>query len=129
MTLPKKTAALKARLDAMPGAAAVPVPAPGGRPTPAVMYKIGGKIFAILSVRGEEFVIVKCDPDLATQLRGQYEGVGHRSHLDRRFWIAIDLDSDVPAREIARLIAHSYDLVAASLTRKQQAALAALAAG
>jgi predicted DNA-binding protein (MmcQ/YjbR family) len=73
-------------------------------------------------------VILKCDPHLAEVLREQYSGVGHRSHLDRRFWICVTLDGDVPTDEIERLAAHSYDLVCAGLTRKQKAELAVLAA-
>jgi predicted DNA-binding protein (MmcQ/YjbR family) len=91
------------------------------------MYKVMGKVFAILSLRGEEYVILKCDPHLAEMLREKYAGVGHRSHLDRRFWISVSLDADVPKDEIARLAAQSYALVCASLTRKQKADLAALA--
>jgi predicted DNA-binding protein (MmcQ/YjbR family) len=121
----KATEALQAVLDAMPCAYAEPVPVPRGRPTPALMYKLMGKMFAILSIRGEAFVIVKCDPGLADILRQTYGGVGHRSHLDRRFWISIDLDADVPPDEIRKLIAGSYDLIHASLTRKQKAELAA----
>ncbi len=129
LDLAEPTADLKASLDAMPGAAAVPVPVPRNRPTPALMYKVMGKLFAILSVRGEPFVILKCDPHLAEVLREQYAGVGHRSHLDRRFWIAVTLGADVPEAEVARLVAQSYDLVRAGLTRKQKADLEALAAG
>jgi predicted DNA-binding protein (MmcQ/YjbR family) len=118
--------ALKTYLAAFPGAVAEPVtPARGGQPL-AHMHKVMGKMFAILSARDEAFVIVKCDPHLADLLRAQYEGVGHRSHLDRRFWISIELDADVPAKEIKRLIAGSYDLVCAKLTRKQKAELAGL---
>ena len=51
-----------------------------------------------------------CDPALAEMLRAQYTGVGHRSHLDKRFWIAVDLDADVPSKEIKRLVEHSYEL-------------------
>jgi predicted DNA-binding protein (MmcQ/YjbR family) len=119
------TEKLKAILEAIPGADAVPVPVPHGRPAPAVMYKLMGKMFAILSIRGDAFVIVKCDPGLADIVRQTYSGVGHRSHLDRRFWISIDLDTDVPLAEIRKLIAGSYDLIYASLTRKQKEELAA----
>jgi len=119
------TEKLKAILEAIPGADAVPVPVPRGGPAPAVMYKLMGKMFAILSIRGDAFVIVKCDPGLADVLRQSYSGVGHRSHLDRRFWISIDLDSDVPLAEIRKLIAGSHDLIYASLTRKQKDELAA----
>ena len=127
MVLAPGTAALKAVLEAMPGAVGEPMgPARSRSGQPLVIiFKIMGKMFAILGVRKDENVILKCDPVLAEVLREQYAGVGHRSHLDRRFWIAVDIDSDVPRAEIERLAAASYDLVRAGLTKKQQAELAA----
>ena len=98
------------------------MPVRGSSPI-AVIYKVMGKMFAILALRGEENVILKCDPNLAHALRAQYKGVGHRSHLDRRFWISVTLDADIPLREIKRLATHSYDLVCSGLTRKQQSEL------
>lgn len=121
------TLELKAFLESFQGARAEPVPVPRGGPTPAIMYKLAGKMFAILSVRGAPFVIVKCDPALADMLRQTYDGVGKRSHLDPRFWISLDLDRDLPMDEIRKLIAGSYELIHASLTRKQRDALAASA--
>jgi predicted DNA-binding protein (MmcQ/YjbR family) len=124
MDLGPQTAALRTVLDAKPGAQGQPMAGPRGSAPLVVIYKVMGKMFAILSVRRAQNVILKCDPHLAEILRAQYAGVGHRSHLDRRFWISVDLGADVPAEEIERLAAHSYDLVCAGLTRKQQAALA-----
>lgn len=124
--LGKRTAALKAHLDSFAGAAGEPMTAATGSIPLVLLYKVMGKMFAILSVRDEEFVILKCDPDLADVMRQTYAGVGHRSHLDRRFWISVDLDADVPPAEVKRLVAHSYDQVCAKLTRKQKAELAAL---
>lgn len=126
MDLTKRTAALKKTLDALPGAVANPMSAPRAATASVLLYKVMGKMFAILSIKGIENVIVKCDPHLAEALREQYTGIGHRSHLDRRFWISINLDSDVPAREIKRLATYSYKLVCAGLTRKQKAELEAL---
>ena len=119
-----RTAALKAILQAMPGAVAEPAPAPRGPPR-AVMYKVMGKVFAILSIRGAEAVGLKCDPHLADVLREQYAGVGHYRHWLRN-WISVSLDADVPHEETQRLVAGSYELVCAQLTRKQKAELAAL---
>ncbi|HEY0106031.1 MAG TPA: MmcQ/YjbR family DNA-binding protein [Rhizomicrobium sp.] len=124
----KKTAALKARLDALPGAVAGPMAASRGTAPLVLIYKVMNKTFAILSVRDDEFVLLKCDPDFIDLLRERYDGIGHRSHLDPRHWIAVALASDVPAREVARLARRSYDLVCAGLTVKQKAALAALRA-
>ncbi len=117
------TEALKVFLGALPGACAEPVPMPRGAPSPAIMYKVMGKIFAILSIRGEAFIIVKCRPDLVDILRQSYSGIGHRSHLDRRFWISIDLNADVPPSEITKLVEGSHALIHSSLTRNQKAQL------
>jgi predicted DNA-binding protein (MmcQ/YjbR family) len=113
-------AALGAFLRAKPGAVGGPLPSAKG----VVLYKVMGKMFAILESRKIQNVILKCDPHLAEILREQYAGIGHRSHLDRRFWISIDLEADVPSEEVKRLAAASYDLVCAGLTRKQKAELA-----
>ncbi len=119
--------ALKAVLDAKPGAVGEPMTAARGSKPLVLIYKVMGKMFAILALRGAPNVILKCDPHLAEVLRGHYRGVGHRSHLDRRFWISVDLDSDVPESEVRRLAGHSYEQVCAGLTRKQKAELEALA--
>ena len=124
MSVSEKITALKAVLEAKPGAIGAPLPSAPG----VLLYKVMGKMFAILSTRGEAYVILKSDPHLAEILREQYAGVGHRSHLDRRFWISVTLDADVPPQELERLVAQSHDLICAKLTRKQKAELAALSA-
>ena len=121
----ERLASIEAALEAKPGAVGAALPSPPG----VVIYKVMGKMFAILSHRGIQNVILKCDPHLAEILREQYAGVGQRSHLDARFWISVTLDADVPQEEIERLAAHSYELVCANLTRKQRTELARLANG
>jgi len=119
MQLTPEQEQVKAWLDAKPGAEGTPAG-----------HKVMGKTFAILSIRrrdGQGWLILKCDPHLAEILREQYAGVGHRSHLDPRHWIAVTLGADVPDGEIERLIDHSYDLVCAGLTSKRRAELAAAA--
>ena len=121
MSLGPQVAAVEAALRAKPGAVGAPLASARG----VVLYKVMDKMFAILTTNKVESVILKCDPHLAEILREQYAGVGHRSHLDRRFWISVALDADVPLEEIERLVGHSYDLVRAKLTRKQKAELEA----
>lgn len=120
----KRTAAVKAWCEAKPGAVAQPFAARKGSVPIAVIYKVMGKMFAILAVRGLENVILKCDSYRARMLREQYAGIGHRSHLDRRYWISVSLDADVPAKELKGLIGQSYDLVCAKLSGNQKAELA-----
>jgi predicted DNA-binding protein (MmcQ/YjbR family) len=118
MDLNERTGAVKAWLDAKPGALAEAASGPG-----ALIYKVMGKMFAILTTGKVEAVSLKCDPHLAEILREQYSGVGHRYHLDRRHWISVRLDADVPLEAVERLAAQSYELVCANLTRKQRAEL------
>ena len=116
------TRTVKAALDAKPGATSAQLPSAPG----VLLYKVMGKMFAILELRKLEAVILKCDPGLIDVLKEKYAGIGHRSHLDRRFWICVDLNADVPPKEVRNLITHSYDLVRDKLTRKQKAELEAL---
>jgi predicted DNA-binding protein (MmcQ/YjbR family) len=110
------------RLGKMPGVTAS-APASRGRAPLVTIYKVMGKMLAIVGMGTTEHVILKCDPHLVDILKETYAGVGHRSHLDRRYWISVKLDDDVPADEIGRLVDQSYDLVCATLTRKQRAEL------
>ena len=125
MTLGEATVALKAILDGKPGAVAEPMAAARGSTPIVLIYKVMGKMFAILEVAKTTGVILKIDPHLMAVLKDQYAGVGHRSHLDRRFWLHVNFDADVPTDEIVRLVGHSYDQVCAGLTKKQRAELAA----
>ena len=119
----RRAAGLIEALAAKPGAAAGPIRAPRAASANAMTYKVLGKMFAIVSLRAPEYVILKCDPNLAQMLRERYAGVGHRSHLPKRYWIAVSLEADVPLTQIKRLAQHSYELVCAGLTRKQRTAL------
>ena len=123
MNLGQRTAALKARLDAKRGVTTIVGMAPRSSTPNALRYKVMEKMFAILSVKGAEWVVLKCDEHLVDLLKAQYAGIGHRTHLDPRRWICVALDADVPEAEIERLADHSYDLVCSELTRKQQADL------
>jgi predicted DNA-binding protein (MmcQ/YjbR family) len=124
LRLSRRTGAVKAWIETKSGAVGAAYSARKGAEPLAIIYKVMGKMFAILSVRQDEYVILKCDPHLATLLRKQYSGIGHRSHLDPRYWISVDLEADVPIKEIKRLVSQSYDLVCAKLTSKQKAELA-----
>ena len=82
LDLDERSSALKVVLEAKTGAAGAPMTAARGSRPLVLIYKVMGKMFAILAVRGTPNVILKCDPHLAEVLRGHYRGIGHRSHLD-----------------------------------------------
>jgi len=110
-----KVVALEAFLDKKPGAAEV-------KASPnASMYKVADKIFAILSKK-TGYVVLKSPPESVPMLKEMYRGVGHKTHLDRRHWIAVELDADVPMKEVQRLVTVSYDLVRAGAKKPAKTA-------
>jgi len=91
-----------------------------------VVYKIGGKMFAIVADDPQAVrITLKCDPVLSEIVRGQYAAITPGYHTDKRHWITIRQDQALPDVEIGRLIDHAYDIVRAKLTRAAKAALAA----
>jgi predicted DNA-binding protein (MmcQ/YjbR family) len=82
------------------------------------VLKVGGKIFAILSPESSpEAISLKCDPDLAIELRLQYPAVIPGYHLNKRLWNTVNLDGTIPDDEILRMVTHSYDQVVAGLPK------------
>ena len=63
---------------------------------------------------------VKCEPDLAVQLRAAHPAIAPGYHLNKRHWNTITLDGSLPDQMVADLLTDSYDLVAASLPRARR---------
>lgn len=82
------------------------------------VYKVGGKMFAILSRSPEPIRIsLKCDPDLAEALRRVHPAIVPGYHLSKRHWNTITLDSSIADDELLGMIDHSHDLVAGGRRR------------
>jgi predicted DNA-binding protein (MmcQ/YjbR family) len=87
----------------------------------AAVFKVGGKMFALVSLGPPPgSVSLKCDPDLAVELRGRYPAITAGYHLSKRHWNTVELDGSVPDEELRELIDHSYELVVAGLTRAER---------
>ncbi len=92
----------------------------------AAVFKVAGKIFAIVDMDGSAgSVSLKCDPDLAVDLRRRYEAITAGYHLNKRHWNTIPLDGSVPDDEVLDLTHHSYELVVAGLPRGERDKLSA----
>ncbi len=81
-------------------------------------FTVCGKIFAMINIDAGEFIVLKCDPDRADELREQYEGITPGYHCNKKHWNSVYLQNDVSDNLIKELITHSYNLIFASLPRK-----------
>tara|TARA_R110000868_G_scaffold30515_11_gene112770 strand:- start:4 stop:363 length:360 start_codon:yes stop_codon:yes gene_type:complete len=88
----------------------------------ALVFKVGGKIFALTSLQKWELGIpsvnLKCDPDRAQELRAEYESINSGFHMNKKHWNTVVLNQEVHDTLVKELIDHSYELVLSSLTRK-----------
>lgn len=83
-----------------------------------LVFRVAGKIFALMDVNGFESVNLKCDPERAIELRERYEDVQPGYHMNKQHWNTIVSDGSVPAKLLLELADHSYDLIRASLPKK-----------
>lgn len=82
-----------------------------------ITYRVGGKWFALYSI-GKAFCNLKCEPQKVTELLERYNGATPAYHMNKKHWIGIELESDIPDSVIAGLVTGAHALVSASLPLK-----------
>ena len=82
-------------------------------------FKVSGKIFALAALEAEPLkVSVKCEPELAEQLRASYPAIVPGYHLNKRHWNTVTIDGTLPDALIEDLVEDSYDLVVSALPKR-----------
>jgi predicted DNA-binding protein (MmcQ/YjbR family) len=83
-----------------------------------LVFKIGGKIFALAALEEMPTIVnLKCDPDLALELRDRYEQVTPGYHMNKKHWNSVEIEGGIPGAALRKMIDHSYDLVVKSLPK------------
>jgi predicted DNA-binding protein (MmcQ/YjbR family) len=85
-----------------------------------LVLKVCNKMFCLFSINDFKSVNLKCDPERAIELRADYIGIRPGYHMSKTHWNTIDFDSDVNEKLILELVDHSYELVVASLPKKDR---------
>ena len=83
------------------------------------VFKVAGKMFALSALDREPLeVSVKCEPELALQLRASYDAIRPGYHLNKQHWNTVTLDDTLPDQLVRDLIEDSYDLVVSALPKR-----------
>ena len=69
------------------------------------------------------FINLKCDPEQALALRAKYLAIKPAWHQNKTHWNTLLMGQSLAKALIEELTDHSYDLVAASLPKKQRGSL------
>lgn len=89
-----------------------------------LVYKVMDKMFTYAPLRTKDGLFLanmKCDPVKSAELMEQYAGIYFGPHSDKKYWITVRLESDVPDALIRKLILHSVDEVIRKLPKYKQA--------
>ena len=89
------------------------------------VFKVAGKIFALSRLAATPLsVSLKCEPELAEQLREAHAAVIPGYHLNKRHWNTVIIDGSLPDKMICDMVEDSYDLVVSQLPEGRRRALA-----
>jgi len=79
------------------------------------------KMFAMSTMDPDNWsVSLKCEPALAEQLRAANPEITGAWHMNKTHWNGVRLDGALADGMIRDMVEDSYDLVVATLSRKQQ---------
>lgn len=93
-----------------------------------LVYKVLGRMFAYLRIDSPQgYLALKCEPELAIQLRELYVVVEPAWHMNKRHWNGVYLEQGVPMSELKIWARASYDLVCATLPQRSRAQLSSTA--
>ncbi|MGW3626091.1 MmcQ/YjbR family DNA-binding protein [Streptomyces sp. NPDC000880] len=81
------------------------------------VFKVAGKLFALSALDEKPLTVnLKCEPELAVQLRADHPAVVPGYHMNKRHWNTVTV-GELPDRMVRELIEDSYDLVVAGLPK------------
>ena len=87
----------------------------------ALVFKVMNKMFALLDLSEDSRGIsLKCDPELAIELREQYYEVTPAYHFNKQHWNGVSLKGSITNVQLKEWIDHAYDLVVKSLPKSKR---------
>ncbi len=77
-----------------------------------LVFKVGGKVFALTDIDTFASINLKCDPERAAELRERYDYVLPGFHMNKKHWNTIIVDGKLTSKQLKQFIQDSYSLVA-----------------
>lgn len=81
-------------------------------------------MYALIDINEPNTINLKCDPEMAVELRERYEEITPGFHMNKSHWNTVNLKGNLKETLIQEMIVNSYDLVVKSLTKKLRDELA-----
>jgi predicted DNA-binding protein (MmcQ/YjbR family) len=92
-----------------------------------MVFKVMDKVFLLTGMDDVPLSFnVKCDPDIAEDLREKFDCVTPGFHMNKKHWNTIIVDNSVSEKLLFEWIDDSYNLIVSSLNKAQQKAYSEL---
>ena len=91
-----------------------------------LVFRVLGKIFAMIDLEDTTWFVLKCDPEYALELREHYVAIEGAYHFNKKYWNQVFLDGDVDDKLLKQLIDHSVEEVLKKFTKKMRTEYEAL---
>lgn len=85
-----------------------------------LVFKVCGKMFALLDVDFFESVNLKCAPDKAQELRASYPAIKPGYHMNKKHWNTVENDGSIEDEFLLQMTDESYNLVISKLSKKER---------
>ncbi|HTY37468.1 MAG TPA: MmcQ/YjbR family DNA-binding protein [Bacteroidota bacterium] len=83
-----------------------------------LVFKVEGKMFLLMNLNDHPISMnLKCDPELAVDLRERYESVRPGYHMNKVHWNTVVIDGSVPDAELRSMIDHSHEQIVLGMKR------------
>ncbi len=77
-----------------------------------LVFKIQGKIFALIDIEEAKSINLKCKPEKAIELREHYDYVLPGYHMNKKHWNTIVLSTKISDKQLKEWIMDSFKFVA-----------------
>ncbi len=88
-----------------------------------LVFKVLGKIFLLTDIEADFSMNIKCDPELAVELRERYPCVEPGYHMNKTCWNTVYIDGSISDRQLFEWVDHSYEEVVKKMSKKQRESL------
>ena len=86
-----------------------------------LVFKVNGKMFMLTRLDVHPLQMnLKCDPELAIELRERYDAIKPGYHMNKTYWNTVVLDGSIPAKKIFGMVDHSHEQVVKSLKKSER---------
>ncbi|HTH81340.1 MAG TPA: MmcQ/YjbR family DNA-binding protein [Mucilaginibacter sp.] len=86
-----------------------------------LVFKVAGKLFLLTGLEAGDRFNVKCDPELAVELRERHPEVQPGYHMNKKMWNTVFMNGTLTRKQLLEMIDHSYSEVVKGLPKKIRA--------